>query len=100
MKYGTSLIAAAALALAGGAAADDDHEAARRLREQGRIVPLEVILETMQGYDGTLLEVELEREGKEGLVYEVELLDSQGRVRELLFDAETGELIEAREEGH
>lgn len=84
-----------ALVLIGaGATADEDHEEARRLREAGRIVPLEVILDKVESeYDGTLLEVELEHEGDEQLVYEVELLDSHGTVRDLLFDACTGEFI-------
>lgn len=85
----------AALTLTGGAAtADEDHEAARRLRQEGRIVPLESILEGVRTRypDGTLLEVELERE-KGAWMYEVELLDATGNVREMLFDARTGEFI-------
>lgn len=82
------------LLIGGNAAADDDHEAARRLRESGQIVPLESIFERVRSQypEGTLLEVELERE-KGVWVYEVELLDAAGRVREMLFDARTGEFI-------
>jgi len=71
----------------------DDHEAARQLREEGRIVPLETVLKTVRSkYEGTLLEVELEREGGK-LVYEIEVLDENGRVRELLTDARSGEFL-------
>jgi uncharacterized membrane protein YkoI len=93
MKTRASLLVALLL-LGGGAAADEDHEEARRLREAGEIVPLEVILDKVRSeYDGILLEVELEHEGGDELVYEVELLDSKGSVRDLLFDARTGEFI-------
>lgn len=92
------------LLMGGSAMADEDHEAARRLRESGQIVPLESILERVrvQHPQGTLLEVELERE-RGTWVYEVELLDAAGSVREMLFDARTGEFIgqegEARRPG-
>lgn len=98
MKYRVILLAALSLASAG-AAADVDHETARQLREQGEIVPLESILERVRSRyaGGTLLEVELERE-KGALVYEVELLDASGRVREMLLDARTGEFIGSESE--
>ena len=75
------------------ASADDDHARARELVKSGEIVPLEKLLkETLSNKPWRILEVELERENGR-LVYEVEVIDEQGRVRELLFDARSGELL-------
>ncbi|MFK5986737.1 MAG: PepSY domain-containing protein [Pseudomonadota bacterium] len=71
--------------------ADSEHEHARLLLEAGDILSLQIILEKAQKlYPGRILEVELGSEGKQ-LVYEIELLTTQGYVLELLFDAQTGE---------
>lgn len=76
------------------AAADDDHDAARRLEQQGEILGLEAILERMDfGSGSRLLETELEREDGRW-VYELEVLDPDGRVTEHEVDAATGEVIE------
>ncbi|UCE89914.1 MAG: PepSY domain-containing protein, partial [Pseudomonadota bacterium] len=78
--------------------ADDDHEAARVLVEAGDILPLDVILEKAQArYRGRVLEVELEREAGRH-VYEIEIVDEQGVVRELYLDASSGELLKAEQE--
>ena len=74
--------------------ADDDHYRARELSESGEIMPLEQLLEKIQGY-GRVLEVDLESEhGRH--VYEIEFLDSEGKVRERYFDASSGELLSDR----
>lgn len=74
-------------------AADDDHDQAWRLREAGEILPLERILERVrEGHPGRVIGVELEHEHGT-LVYEIELLDARGRVRELLFDAADGDYL-------
>ena len=87
-----------ALALTGMVTADDDHEQARRLREAGDILPLETILQRAQAHHpGRVLEVELESEhGRH--VYEIEILDAQGVVQELYFDAHSGELLKTETE--
>lgn len=73
--------------------ADDDHEAARRLQRQGDILSLEAILERVSiAPESRLLETELEREGGRW-IYELEVLDPDGRVREHRVDAATGEVI-------
>ena len=74
---------------------DDDHERARELVKSGEIIPLEQLLQQVIGQRSgslRLLEAELERE-QGRLVYELELVDEQGVVRELLFDAKTGEAL-------
>lgn len=74
--------------------ADDDYLEARRLVEQGKIQPLESILQQVRAVrPGRVLEIELEREhGRH--VYEIELLDESGQVWELEMDAVTGEILE------
>ena len=75
------------------APADDDHEAARRLLEAGEVLPLGSILERADDHSpGHLLETELEREDGRW-VYELEWLGNDGVVRELLYDATTGEFL-------
>jgi len=76
----------------------DDHERIRALVEAGRILPLEQILErARQRLPGRVLETELEtREGRH--IYEIEILDRHGRVRELRFDARTGAFLQEERE--
>ena len=77
---------------------DDDHLQARRLVESGAILPLAQILESVrERWSGRIIEVELETEqGRH--IYEIELLDPQGRVWELKFDAVSGRLLKTEEE--
>lgn len=78
------------------AQADEDHEQARRLKESGQILPLEQIIKAAQAeHPGRVIEVDLENK-KGRHVYEVELLDQQGKVWELYFDAVSGELIKRK----
>lgn len=78
--------------------ADDDHEEAKRLVESGDILPLENVLKNAREVQsGKVLEVELETEkGKK--IYEIELLDTDGTVFELKFDAQTGKHISTEKE--
>lgn len=86
------------LLVVGPAGADDDHLEARELVRSGTILPLEQILERSQAaHPGRVLEVELEsKRGRH--VYEIELLDAEGRVWELYYDAATGELLKRKQE--
>lgn len=89
-----ALFAIAVLATAAFAESDDDHERARRAFEAGEIVSLTTIIELVErDFEGELIEVELENEGRQGLVYEVKLLTPDGEIVELLFDAGDGELL-------
>ncbi len=84
------------LAVFTGAAGASDHDEARRLRERADILPLAEILERLpQTRDGRILEVELKHRKKRPL-YEIELLDREGVVWELYFDAVTGELLKEK----
>ena len=80
------------------AQADFSHQQARELVAAGEILPLQQILDQLEKEQpGRVLEVELDREYG-GYIYEIELLDEQGRVWELEFNAESGELIEREQE--
>lgn len=83
------------LALATGLVlADDiDQDEVLELRQAGRVLPLERILERAGRHvrKGRLIKAELEHEDGR-LVYELEYLDA-GEVWELQFDAATGELL-------
>jgi len=83
----------AALLLALGAGVSADHEAAFDLAREGKIQPLSKLLEQQQRLrPGKVLEVELERDD-DRMIYEMEVLDDQGTVWELRFDAASGELL-------
>ena len=76
-------------------AGDISQDDALRLRQQGKILPLEDVLEpVMKQYPGArLLELELELE--DGIyIYEIELITRKGVVRELEIDALTGQILE------
>ena len=78
--------------------ADDNHDEAKRLVESGDILALEIILKKAREIQaGNILEVELEtKKGKN--IYEIELLNSEGIVYELKFDAETGKHLSTEKE--
>jgi uncharacterized membrane protein YkoI len=80
-------------------ARDLDQDEALRLRQQGVILPLEQLLQkALDLYPGAkLLEAELE-EKHDVYIYEVELLTSEGVVRELDIDATTGRLLKDKED--
>lgn len=74
-------------------AISDDNESrkVRKLVLEKEIVSLESLLPAIRKHgDFKLLEIELEEEG-DILVYEVELLDKNGRVYEIHYDARTGQ---------
>lgn len=74
--------------------AQRDHDAARASVAAGERLPLSQILTQIErSHGGRVIEIESDREnGRE--VYEIELLDNDGRVIELEIDAMTGEVLE------
>lgn len=84
--------------IAGPAWADRDYDRAQQLRQAGEILPLETILEKLQSeFPGKVLEVELETEHDQ-VMYEIEILDNKGKVREVKVNAKTGELMQHKRE--
>ncbi len=74
------------------AGAADDHDEAEALRTGGDVLPLAEILNRAGLADQRVLEAELERrDGR--MVYELEVLGADGRVRERHIDAATGEAL-------
>ncbi|OPG69030.1 peptidase [Pseudomonas ogarae] len=94
-RWTLALLAFCSLAVA----RDLDQDEALQLRQQGVILPLEQLLQqALDRHPGAkLLEAELEE--KHGVyIYEVELLDTDGVVRELDLEAATGRLLKDEED--
>ncbi|WP_207062242.1 PepSY domain-containing protein [Motiliproteus sp. SC1-56] len=67
-----------------------DQYEAQRLVEKGEALPLEHILERhRERLRGRIIDLELEYEDGV-LIYEIEMIDERGRVREYLIDARSG----------
>jgi uncharacterized membrane protein YkoI len=92
-RLSRSLLIIGLLAASSVGAGEREQDRARRLVQEGAIVPLERLLVAVREHAvGELLEIELEE--KHGrLVYEVEVVDPDGRVVELLFDAGSAEFL-------
>lgn len=89
---------AAALALAASPALADkrDHDLARQALQAGQILPLRSILELVEKrYPGQVLEVEFEHDDG-AFVYEIKVLQAEGRLVKLKLDARNGDLLSAR----
>ena len=70
-----------------------DHTAVREALQRGEVLPLMKILAIAnKEVPGDVIEVELEDE-REALVYEIKILTSTGRVREVKLDARTGAVV-------
>lgn len=98
----SALAAALMLASASPAAAwiddDDDHIAAREALRRGEILPLTRILQiSLARVPGDVIEVDLDRED-DGWEYEIKILTSTGRVREVTLDARTGRIIKIEDD--
>lgn len=78
--------------------AEADYDTARKLREAGDILPLETILHKLnKTHPGKVLEVELEQKNSQ-VIYEIELLDANGKVWEFKVDPRNGEVLNQKEE--
>lgn len=79
-----------------GAVADSSApDRARALVASGAIRPLSEALTRLETrYPGDVLEVELEVEDHDRVLYEIKLIDAKGRVMEVSMDAATLEVLE------
>lgn len=76
---------------------EDDHDRARRAVEQGRALPLRVVLDQVERqFQGRAVNVELERE-RGRLIYEIRLLQADGRVVKLEVDAASGAVLKVKQ---
>jgi uncharacterized membrane protein YkoI len=93
----TLVLAAALLVLGGTSAFAGDHEEARRAVEAGEIRPLAEILTTIKGkIPGEVVGVKLEREAG-AWMYELRVVDGQGRLFEIHVDAKSGQVERTKE---
>jgi uncharacterized membrane protein YkoI len=97
-----ALAAAVGLALATpalqarGHSRDDDHERARQALERGQVLPLRTVLERIEAdYPGQVLGVEFEHEDGR-FVYEIQLLQPDGRRAKLEVDATDGRVLKVK----
>ena len=80
-------------------ARDLSQDQALKLRKEGKVLSSQTFIERALERHPKARLLELELEEKHGrYVYEVELLTVQGQVRELKFDASSGELLEDGED--
>jgi uncharacterized membrane protein YkoI len=78
----------------------DDHERARQAVQAGQVLPLRTVLERLEReHPGQVLEVELERDGAQW-VYEIKLLQPDGRLLKLLLDARTADVLRSKSRDH
>ncbi|MFN3624649.1 MAG: PepSY domain-containing protein [Hyphomicrobium sp.] len=79
-------------------AEDIGPDVAKRLLSEGRIRPLEQILDGVRAkVPGELLEVELELE--DGIyVYDVKIMGADGRIVEVETDAKSGEILKVEDD--
>ena len=75
-----------------------DHTAVREALQRGEVLPLVKILAiASKEVPGDVIEVELEDE-RGALVYEIKILTSTGRVREVEIDARTGAVLKIEDD--
>ncbi|MDX1810829.1 MAG: PepSY domain-containing protein [Gammaproteobacteria bacterium] len=73
--------------------ASDDIDV-RELEASGKIVKLTKIIEqAVARHPGRVIEINLNRENGQ-LVYQLEIIDHQGVIKELSLDAKTGQLLQ------
>ena len=76
--------------------ADNDHDRARAAVRAGAVLPLTTILERLEReHPGQVLEVELERDDGRW-IYEIKLLQADGRLVKLEVDAASGAVLQAQ----
>ncbi len=77
-----------------------DHDIARQALEQGKVLPLRTVLEKVErDYQGQAVKVEFEQEGGR-YIYEIRLLQNDGRMAKLKVDAVDGKVLDVRRKEH
>jgi uncharacterized membrane protein YkoI len=72
---------------------DHDHDRALEAVQRGEVMPLEQVLMAVRAkIEGVVVRTKLEQENG-GWVYELKVLDRDGRMREINVNAKTGELL-------
>jgi uncharacterized membrane protein YkoI len=87
-------------AAAAGERADPDQDRARAAVRAGEAMPLPALLERVQrSHPGQVLRVELEQDDGRW-IYELRVLQADGRLLKLEVDARSGEVLEAKTRRH
>jgi len=74
-----------------------DHDRARQALLAGEILPLKTILERVErSQPGQVMEVELEQKPA-GWIYEIKLLQTEGRLLKLYVDARSGGILRVKQ---
>lgn len=88
-------VALLSMGMDAGASDRRDQERARAAVQAGEVLPLPTLLERLQrAHPGQVLELELERDDGRW-IYEVKLLQADGRLLKLAVDAATGQVLDA-----
>ena len=92
-----AVLLCAALFTTGTAHADRrDHELARQALEQGQVLPLREVLDRIERqFGGQVLKIEFEREDGR-FIYEIRLLQDDGRMAKLEVDARDGQVLKIK----
>jgi uncharacterized membrane protein YkoI len=103
IRCATALAGLAALLIAAPVHADDDdareQEIARQALLQGRIKSLSEITEMVKPQlPGTILGIKLEVEDDGSIVYEFDVLDPSGKLKEVEVDAATGTILKIEDD--
>lgn len=87
------------LAATGHANGDDsDHDLARRLLQEGRILPLAEIVASVRGkVPGEIIEVEFDDDDG-AYIYELKILRPDGRVQEVEVEAASGKITKIEDD--
>ena len=96
------LLAACALGVGTALHADDgghDHDRARQALEQGQVLALRTVLDRIEReYQGQALKVEFEQDDGR-FIYEIRLLQRDGRLVKLKVDAVDGRVLKIKRKG-
>lgn len=104
IRSAAALAGLAALMIASPASADDDDDAreqeiARQALLEGRIKPLAEITEKIKPeLPGTILGMKLEVEDDGSIVYEFDVVDPSGKLKEVDVDAATGTILKIEDD--
>ena len=78
----------------------NDHDLARQALQQGKVLPLRTVLDKVErDYGGKVLKIEFERDDGR-FVYEIRLLQNDGRMAKLKIDAVDGRVLEVQRREH
>ncbi|HRL99717.1 MAG TPA: PepSY domain-containing protein [Acidovorax sp.] len=99
---GSALVVACALGAGPALHADEgghDHDRARQALEQGQVLPLRTVLDRVEReYQGQALKVEFEQDDGR-FIYEIRLLQRDGRLVKLKVDAVDGRVLKIKRKG-